>query len=88
MPASRGLTFHHDKAGEESVHDDWTLFRKFDEPRAATGLCRWLRNEQVDARADGGVVYVQRGQHHRARWIVEHLPPTHDELLALAAEGA
>jgi hypothetical protein len=75
-------------SGEDRVRDQWSLFRKFDEPRAATGLCVWLRNEQVDARADGGDVYVQRGQHDRARWIVEHLPPSHEELIALAAESA
>jgi len=66
--------------------DDWSLFRTLDEPRAAIGLCVWLRNEQVDARAEGGKVYVQRGQQERARWIVEHLPPSHDELIALAAQ--
>jgi hypothetical protein len=89
VPGAAGLTFHHDNAAEDPVHDeDWRLFRKFDEPRAAAGLCRWLRNEQVDARAEGGVVYVMRGQHHRARWVVEHLPPTQEELIALAAENA
>lgn len=68
--------------------EDWSLFRRFDEPRAATGLCLWLRNEQVDALAEGGKVYVQRGQIHRASWIVQHLPPSQEELIALAAEGA
>jgi hypothetical protein len=68
--------------------DDWSLFRTFDEPRAAMGLCVWLRNEQVDARAEAGRVYVQRGQLQRAHWIVEHLPPSHEELLELAAQGA
>jgi hypothetical protein len=60
------------------------LFRKFDEPRAAAGFCLWLRNEQVDARAEANAVYIHRNQYHRAEWIVEHLPPTEDELLALA----
>ena len=70
------------------AEEEWMLFRKFDEPRAAAGLCLWLRNEQVDARSEGGAVYVQRSQKHRASWIVEHLPPSEDELLALAANAA
>ena len=64
--------------------EEWMLFRQFDEPRAAAGLCVWLRNEQVTARAERGGVYVQRGEYHRAEWVVEHLPPTEDDLLALA----
>jgi hypothetical protein len=69
------------------AEDDWMLFREFDEPRAAMGLCLWLRNEQVDARAEGGSVFVHRSQRHRAGWIVEHLPPTEDDLLALASNA-
>ena len=68
--------------------DDWSLFRKFDEPKAAMGLALWLRNEQVDARAEDGVVFVMRGQQHRARWVLEHLPPSQEDLIALAAENA
>ena len=70
------------------AEEEWMLFREFDEPRAAAGLCLWLRNEQVDARAEGGAVYVQRNQKHRASWVVEHLPPSEDDLLALAANDA
>ena len=67
------------------AEEEWMQFRKFDEPRAALGLCLWLRNEQVNARVEGTKVYIQRSQFHRAEWIVEHLPPTEDDLLALAA---
>ena len=70
------------------AEEEWMLFRKFDEPRAAAGLCVWLRNEQVDARSEGTAVYIHRNQYHRAEWVVEHLPPTEDELLALGAFAA
>ena len=70
------------------AEEEWMLFRKFDDPRTAAGLCLWLRNEQVNARYEGCRVYVDRTQCHRAEWIVEHLPPTEDELLALAPIGA
>jgi hypothetical protein len=68
--------------------EEWTSFRKFDEPRAAAGLCLWLRNEQVHARAEAGTVYVPRNQFHRAEWVMEHLPPTEQDLLALSAAAA
>lgn len=70
------------------AEEEWMLFRRFDEPRAAAGLCLWLRNEQINARVEGKAVYIDRSQCHRAEWIVEHLPPTEDDLLALAANGA
>jgi hypothetical protein len=60
------------------------LFRSFDEPSAAEGLALWLRNEQVAARVEGGRVFVHRSQRHRAGWIVDHLPPTDDDLRMLA----
>jgi hypothetical protein len=69
------------------AEEEWMLFRRFDEPRAAEGLCLWLRNEQVAARAEGGAVFVHRSQRHRAGWIVAHLPPTDEDLKALAAGG-
>lgn len=68
--------------------EEWILFRKFDDPRAAAGLCVWLRNEQVTARVERAGVYVQRAQYHRAEWVLEHLPPSEDDLLALAVYAA
>ena len=64
---------------------EWTLFRSFDDPSAAEGFGLWLRNEQIAARVEGGAVYVHRSQWHRADWIVDHLPPTEDDLRTLAA---
>jgi hypothetical protein len=64
--------------------EEWMLFCRFDDPRAAEGLCVWLRNEQVKARAERGAVYVERSQCHRAYWVVDHLPPTEEDLMLLA----
>jgi hypothetical protein len=65
--------------------EEWTLFRHFDEPGAAEGLCLWLRNEQIAARVEGAAVFVHRSQRHRAGWILDHLPPSDDDLRTLAA---
>jgi hypothetical protein len=69
------------------AQEEWMRFRKFDDPRAAQGLCLWLRNEQIAARVEGATVLIQRSQYHRADWIVEHLPPTVEDLCLLATEN-
>jgi hypothetical protein len=68
--------------------EEWIEFREFADDGAARGMEIWLRNEQIAARQEGGSVFVARSLRHRAEWIVAQLPPTEEELNALATTAA
>lgn len=73
---------------------DFVDFAQLDERSAAEGLCRHLRFNGVpslfEARAlENGleskhVVLVAKHLLHRARWVINQLPPTDAELTFLA----
>jgi hypothetical protein len=65
--------------------EQWVLFRSFEDEAAARGMCLWLTNEQISARAERKDVFVLKSLSNRAEWIVAQLPPTREDLIGLLA---
>jgi hypothetical protein len=77
-----------------SAHDEWEVFRTFDDLGSAEVMCSWLLREEVPAKVETRslevgregryCVFVHRTLAHRARWVVAQLPPSDEELEFLA----